>query len=193
MSSTQKRSWTMSWPARASMSAYGVVGEQADDRVGEGGRVARRHEEAGPAVVHHLRDAADARGDHRPGQRHRFEDREALGLPVGGQHRHVEGGGDGRDVVPAAGEDDAAGDAPVGRLRLQLGAPAALADHQEVRHRDPLQDQRPRVDERGVALLRLQAGDDARRSGCRAPCRIPRGACSTAPGGCSARGPPRCR
>ena len=44
--------------------------------------VVRRDEDPGATVLDHLGDPADRGGDHRPAQRHRLEDREALRFAV---------------------------------------------------------------------------------------------------------------
>ena len=61
ISSMQKRSWTMSWPARASVSASGWSGQQAGDGGGQRAGIVRRDQQAGLAVLDHLGDAADVR------------------------------------------------------------------------------------------------------------------------------------
>ena len=79
-------------------------------------------------------------------------------------------GGDRRDVVAAAGEDHPVGDA-VGRgPLLEEVAPRALADDQQVRVRAAPEDVRPGLDQRLVALLRLEPGDDADDRASPAPC-----------------------
>ena len=161
ISSTQKRSWTRSWPARAEPLREAGVEEEAGDRGREGDRVVVLDEEAGDAVLDHLGDPADVRRDDRPRQRHRFEDRQALCLAPRRQHGDVEPGGDGRDVVATPREDHPVGDAMGGGPLLEEVPPRALADDQEVGVRAGPQDVRPRLDQGLVALLGLQPGDDA--------------------------------
>ena len=66
-------------------------------------------------------------------------------------------------------------------LRLERLAARALAHDQQPRVRDRVENQRPRLEERRVALLRLEPRDhaDQRRSPART--RTPRAACSTPP------------
>jgi hypothetical protein len=160
ISSMQNRSWTRSWPPFAIRSANGAVGEQPDDRRGQGLGLVVRDEDTRHAVLDHLRDPADIGRDDRPRQRHRLEDREALGLAVRRQHGDVERGGDRRDVVAPAGEHDPVGDAVRGGPMLERVAHRALADDEEIRVRHRAEDVRPGVDQRLVALLGLEPGDD---------------------------------
>ena len=125
------------------------------------------HEQAGLAVLDHLRDAADVGGDDRARERHRLEDREALGLAVGRQDRHVKGRGDGRDVVAPAGEDDPMGDPQFACLRFEGVPPAALADDQQIRIGHGAQDLGPGLDEGRVALFGFEPGHDAHDLGAR--------------------------
>ena len=157
----QNRSWTRSWPAFAIVSAkaWSVSSRTIAAARASGWSCGTRS--AGHAVLDHLRDPADVRRDDRPRQGHRLEDRQALGLAMRRQHRDVERGGDRRDVVAAAREDDAVGDAVRGGAMLERVAHRALADDQQVRVRDRAEDVRPGVDQRLVALLGLQPGDDA--------------------------------
>ena len=145
------------------------------------------------AVLDHLGDPAHVRRDDRARQRHRLEDRQALGLAVRRQHRDVEGGGDGRDVVAAAGEHDVALDPLLAGDVVQGVEPAPLADDQQVRRRAGLAARAatPRAASGGPSPA--PAGRRRRRSARSAPCRTRRAACSTAPGGRTARGRRRCR
>ena len=97
----------------------------------------------------------DVGRDDRARQRHRLEDRQALGLAIGRQDGDIERRGHGRDVVAPAGEDDPMGDPQVARLRLERLSARALADDQEIRVGDRSQDRRPRLEQRRVALLGL--------------------------------------
>ena len=130
----------------AAASAAGVVG---------------RDEQPGDPVLDHLGDPADVRRHDRPGEGHRLEDRQAEGLAVGRQDRDVERGGHRRDVVAAAGEDD-----PIGRCRARRPAPRAPRAGSPRRRRagcasgTAASDRRPRLEQRRVALLRLEPGDD---------------------------------
>ncbi len=194
ISSTQNRSWTRSWPARASMSASGWSVSSRMIAAASGVGVAGRHEQAGDAVLDHLRDAAHVRRDHRPAQRHRLEDREALGLAVGGQDRHVERGRHRRHVVAAAGEDDPVRRSEQLRACASSASRSALADDEQPGARDRPRGPaaRPRAGWGGPS--RARAGPRRPRSASlRARCRTPRGACSRAAGGCSGRGRRRCR
>ncbi len=138
----------------------GVVAEEPADRRRERLGVVWRHEQPRHAVLDDLGDAADVRGHDRPRQRHRLEDREALRLAVRRQHGHVERRGHRRDVVAAAGEDDPVGDAELARLLDQRLMAAPLADDEQPRVGAAAEHRRPGVEERRVALLGLESGDD---------------------------------
>jgi len=90
-----------------------------------------------------------------------FEDAQALGLAMGRQDGDVEGSGDRGNIVAATGEDDPMGDTVGLRSLLELIAPAALADDEQVGIRDIAKDERPGIEERLVALLGLESRDDA--------------------------------
>ena len=179
--STQKRSWTRFWAAVRACRRTGGRGAGARSPRRAGG-VARRDEEAGPAVLDHLRDAADGGGDDRPRQRHRLQDREALRLAVGRQDGDVERGGHGGDVVAAAGERDAT-------IRASSGAsdpPAPRAARAASPRRRPAgarsaprqgRPATPRAASDGPSPAR--AGRRRRRSGRRRGSRTRRAACGT--------------
>jgi hypothetical protein len=135
--------------------------QEVDDRGGECLRLVVGDENTRHAVLNHLRNPADIGRDDRTRQRHRLEDREALGLAVRRQHGNVEGRGDGRDVVPTAGEHDAVGDPVRGGTVLEHVAHRALAHDEQVGVGHAAQHVRPGIDQRLVALLRLEAGDNA--------------------------------
>ena len=193
MSSTQNRSWTRSWPARPSMSASWWSFRSRTIAAASAVGILRRDEQPGDAVLDHLRDPADVRRDHRARERHRLEDRQALGLAVGRQHRDVERRRDGRDVVAAAGEDHVALDPLAPGDVVQRVEPAPLADDQQVGRRAGLQ--RPAATPRAASggPSPAPAGRPRPRSATSAPCRTRRAACSTAPGGRIGRGRCRCR
>ena len=128
--------------------------------VGQRLGVVGRDQQAGLAVLDHLGDAADIGRDDRARQGHRLEDRQALRLAVRRQDGDVQRGGHGRHVVATAGEHDPVGDPQFAGLRFERVAPAALADDQEVRVRDGAQHLGPGLQQRGMALLGLQPGDD---------------------------------
>ena len=189
----QNRSWTRSWPARAIVSAkaWSVSSRTIAAASASAGRA--RDEEPGDAVLDHLGDPADVRRDDRPRQGHRLEDREALRLAIRRQDRDIERRGDGRDVVAAAGEHDPVGDA-VRAARCSSESrsePSPTISRYASGHRS--EDVRPGLDERLVALLGLEPGDDADDLRARLHPVLVAAACSTAPGGRSARGRRRCR
>ena len=95
--------------AAASDARSAVVADEALDRGGDRGDVARRHEQAVLPVADDLRDPADRRRDHRRSRGERLEQRVREVLPGGGQERRV-GGAEERDHVvarPGAEEADA--------------------------------------------------------------------------------------
>ncbi len=172
MSSTQNRSWTRSCPARASMSASGwSVSRRTMAAASAPASCGGTSRPVTPSLDH-LRDAADVR-TRRPAGDSAIASRidQPLRLAVGRQHGHVERGGHRRHVVAPAGEDDcprsAASADELARRPAPSSAlaPAPLADDQEVRVGHGAQHQRPRLEQRRVALLGLEPGDDARRSG----------------------------
>ena len=193
ISSMQNRSWTRSWPAFAIVLGEGLVREQPDDRRREGLGLVVRDEEAGHAVLDHLRDPADVRGDDRPRQGHRLEDREALGLAMRRQDRDVERGGDRRDVVAAAREHDPMGDAVRGGAMLQRVAQRCPRRRSGGTRPGPIAGRAARRRGASGGPSPARAGRRRRRSATRAPSRTRRGACSMAPGGRSAAGRRRCR
>src|SRR5437870_12297189 len=80
---------------------------------------------------------------------------------MGRQDGDIERGGDRRNVVATTGEDDAMSDAiGLGPL-LELIAPAALADDEQVRVRHIAEDDRPGIEEGLVTFLGLEPRDDA--------------------------------
>src|SRR5258705_13638122 len=76
------------------------------------------------------------------------------------QDGDVQSCGHRRDVVAPTGEDDPMGDAVGLRPLLELIASTPLADDEEVRVRNVAEDERPGIEERLVALFRLQSRDD---------------------------------
>ena len=104
-----KRSTTVRYPA-SPMRPRSARSAAADDRIGQGDWVAGRNEETIDAIGDDFGDAADRGGDDRDAPGHRLEDRDALRLAQGGQHRHREIGGQRRDVLAPPGEDHATRD-----------------------------------------------------------------------------------
>jgi len=135
------------------------------ERVGEGLRIGRRHEQAGAAVCDELRIAADRRRDHRQAARHRLEHgvRDALGARR--QHEQVHRPHHIRHVGTLAGEPHAIADAQADDLGLELGAQRPVADdHQPCIGRDGrllAAQLRKAAGERDLVLDRLQPADRA--------------------------------
>src|SRR5215469_13625416 len=144
------------------------VTDQRVDRRGERGIVAGRHEQAGDAVHHYLRDSADSRRDDRAAAGHRLEvdDAERLVLRWADEHGRVaedldhlglgEHAGDQDDAAPARAQPlDQAGD-----LGLQLGRVGlARTQHELRRFVEPLS----RPQQHRQALLPGNAADERDR------------------------------
>ena len=117
MRSMQNRSWTRSCAARAIMSASGwSVSRRTMAAASAGGSWGGTSRPVTPSVIISGMPPT-LRRDDRPRQRHRLQDHQSLRLAVGGQHGHVQRGGDRGHVLAAAREHD-----------LRVGAGVAGAD-----------------------------------------------------------------
>ena len=116
----------------AAAARFGRVGEDRGEGGGEGGRVLGRHQPAGLAADHHLRDAAHRAGHDGHAGLHRFEDHQRHALVGRGDDEGAAGGEQGADAagVAAAEEGDGSAEAELGGARFEGGAVLAVAgDH----------------------------------------------------------------
>ena len=95
-------------------------------------RIARRHELARRAGHHEIRDAADARREHRKAGGHRLENRVRQALPVGDQRERVAVGEPLRDVAAMAEQRHAIAQAERIAMPLDLLAVGAVAEHAQL-------------------------------------------------------------
>ncbi|MDR8969604.1 hypothetical protein FEP58_05995 [Burkholderia multivorans] len=144
---------------------------QLHEPLGERGRIARRHEITGLAVLDRRADAADVAADHGRRARHRLDGRDAERLVPRRRHEHVGGAvvEVQRVAVAPADERHAIGDAHVVRERdeprefrivRRVGRRLAAADH--VQPRRPLRiarHARERVDHVVDSLARHEAAE----------------------------------
>ena len=146
--------------ARAA-AACGLVA-YAQDGIGQGCRVARRHEQPERAIVQDLATGADVARDHRHARGHGLDQRDAQAfVRGGGEHEQIQLADQLGHVAAHAEQADAIADAFCGDQRLELAAAAALADQPDLAVETPTPEPAGGADQRRLVLVRLEARDHA--------------------------------
>ncbi len=133
------------------------LGDEALECGGELGRVALPDEQAGPAVEHRLRHAADPGGDHRQPGRHRFQHRHRKPFGLAGKDEDVCSSEKLRDVAPLARQLNARRQAQPVDLLLQLSPIGAITHDQRLER--PWSEDAEGTNQGDEVLRRLEAAD----------------------------------
>ena len=189
----QNRSWTRSWPAFAIVSAkaWSVRSRTIAAASASGLSCSTRSPVTPSSIISGIPPTSDATTGRDSAIASRIDRPWASRMRR--QDRDVERGGDRRDVVAAAGEDDPMGDAVGGRATARARRAASPRRRSAGTRPAPRAGRAARRRSASGGPSRAPAGRRRRRSASRAPSRTRRGACSTAPGGRSAGGRRRCR
>ncbi len=144
-----------------------AIGEQREERLGNGGTVANGDEEAGLAVFDRFGRTAGAAGDARLSRQRGFDVHERTWLAARGQRHHVDRVHQVGHVAAEAEEANVVHNASLLGNIVQLAPQLALADDPELRFRQFAQHGGHRGEQLAMALLSRQMSEraDDRRVG----------------------------
>ena len=135
------------------------IGQQTVERGGERGRIARRYQHAGAAVIERGRDLAHVGRDDGPRREHRFQQRERQAFRERRQHEEITCRQHRRHVGAQSEQVDPVCHAAGARLRRQRPGELAAPGDREVERRMAVRQARQRLDRVAMPLDRIQIAD----------------------------------